>query len=134
VETLKSRAEFQRVQKGRKWVTPAFILQGFARHGGDGEPPRFGFTVSSKAVSKESSGAKKRGLAVDRNRARRRLKEAVRLTCTDHAQAGCDYVIIGRAAALTRNFATLLADMQVAFHKVSQPERSGKDRRPGPQR
>jgi ribonuclease P protein component len=133
VETLKSRTEFQRVQKGRKWVTPAFILQGLARHGADdGEPPRFGFTVSSKAVSRASSGAKKRGMAVDRNRARRRLKEAVRLTFTDHAQAGCDYVIIGRAGALTRNFATLLADMQMAFHKVSQHKSPGKDRPPGP--
>ena len=132
MERLKSRAEFQRVQKGRKWVTPAFILQGLGRTGGDDEPPRFGFTVSSKAVSKESPGKKKRGMAVDRNRARRRLKEAVRLTFAAHAESGCDYVIIGRAAALTRNFATLLVDMQRAFHKVSKPERSGKDRSPYP--
>jgi ribonuclease P protein component len=132
VETLKSRAEFQRVQKGRKWAMPAFILQGLARPGKDDEPPRFGFTVSSKAVSKESSGAKRRGMAVDRNRARRRLKEAVRLTFPDHAALGCDYVIIGRAAAMTRNFAALLADMRIAFHKVHQPARSGKDRDPSP--
>jgi ribonuclease P protein component len=130
METLKSRAEFQRVQKGRKWVTPSFILQGLSRTAGDAENPRFGFTVSSKSVAKESSGAKRRGKAVDRNRARRRLKEAVRLTFVEHAQAGFDYVIIGRASALTRNFAGLLADMRLAFHKVSQPARSDKDRNP----
>ena len=83
----------------------------------------FGFTVSSKAVAKDGGGAKKRGMAVDRNRARRRLKEAVRLTFPEHAKPGWDYAIIGRGAALTRNFAGLLADMQLAFHKVSQPAR-----------
>ena len=125
VETLKSRAEFQRVQKGRKWVTPAFILQGLPREDGGEMAPRFGFTVSGKAVAKESGAAKKRGKAVDRNRARRRLKEAVRLSSGTHAKAGFDYVIIGRAAALTRNFAALLADMEIAFHKVGEPARSG---------
>jgi ribonuclease P protein component len=128
VRTLKSRSEFQRVQKGAKWVTPAFILQGLSRVEQDANEPRFGFTVSSKSVAKEREGAKKRGMAVDRNRARRRLKEAVRLTYAEAARPEFDYVIIGRAAALTRNFADLLADMRIAFHKVGQPARSGKDR------
>ncbi len=132
METLKTRREFQRVQKGRKWVAQAFILQGLARAAGDGGEPRFGFTVSSKAVAKESAGGKRRGKAVDRNRARRRLKEAVRLTCEAAARAGFDYVIIGRASALTRNFDELLADMRLAFHKVGQPARSDKDRNPLP--
>jgi len=130
VETLKSRSEFQRAQKGRKWVSPAFVLQGVQRAGSDEKAPRFGFTVSGKTVAKESAAGKKRGLAVDRNRARRRLKEAVRLSFAAHAKAGFDYVIIGRAAALTRNFAALLADMEIAFHKVSEPARSGGDRNP----
>ncbi|MGO8954062.1 MAG: ribonuclease P protein component [Rhodomicrobium sp.] len=132
MQTFKTRVEFQRVQKGKKWVTPAFILQGLARAGGEVAGPRFGFTVSSRAVAKESGGAKKRGMAVDRNRARRRLKEAVRLTFAAHAQPGFDYAVIGRAEALTRNFAHLLADMQIAFHKVNQPARIGRDRQPIP--
>ncbi len=130
MQTLKTRAEFQRVQKGKKWVTPAFILQGLPRAGGGEGAPRFGFTVSSKAVAKESEGAKKRGMAVHRNRARRRLKEAVRLTFAAHARPGFDYAIIGRAAALSRNFGLLLADMQIAFHKVSEPAHGGRDRNP----
>ena len=130
METLKTRAEFQRVHKGRKWVAPGFILQGLARPSEEANGPRFGFAVSSKSVAKESPGGKRRGKAVDRNRARRRLKEAVRLTCVAHAETGFDYVIIGRASALTRNFADLLADMRLAFHKVSQPARSDKDRTP----
>jgi ribonuclease P protein component len=127
VETLKSRAEFQRVQRGRKWVTPAFILQGLPRADAEEGSPRFGFTVSGKAVAKQSGSARRRGMAVDRNRARRRLKEAVRLSLAKHANAGFDYVIIGRAAALTRNFAALLADMEIAFHKVNERARFGRD-------
>jgi len=128
METLKTRAEFQRVQKGRKWVAPSFILQGLRRPSDEADGPRFGFTVSSKSVAKDSAGGKRRGKAVDRNRARRRLKEAVLLTFVAHSNLGFDYVIIGRACALTRNFADLLADMRLAFHKVSQPARSEKDR------
>jgi ribonuclease P protein component len=125
MRTLKTRAEFQRVRKGRKWVTPAFILQGLPRAPGGDERPRFGFTVSSKAVAREGKAGKKRGMAVDRNRARRRLKEAVRLTFPAHAAPGFDYAIIGRAAALNRDFAALLADMEAAFSKVNQPPRKG---------
>lgn len=130
MQTLKTRTEFQRVQKGRKWVTPAFILHGLPRAYGDLAGPRFGFTVSSKAVAKKTHAAKKRGMAVDRNRARRRLKEAVRLTFEAHAKPGFDYTVIARAAALSRNFAQLLADMRIAFHKVSQPARPDRDRGP----
>ncbi len=131
MRTLKTRAEFQRVRKGRKWVTPAFILQGLPRAGGGDECPRFGFTVSSKSVAKEGAAGRKRGMAVDRNRARRRLKEAVRLTFPAHAAPGFDYAIIGRAAALTRDFAVLLADMEAAFHKVNLPPRKGASPAPG---
>jgi ribonuclease P protein component len=130
VETLKKRAEYQRVHKGRKWVTLGFILQGLAREADVNGTPRFGFTVSSKAVAKDKAGGKKRGMAVDRNRARRRLKEAVRLTFASGAKPDFDYVIIGRAAALTRKFPELLADMRLAFHKVSQTALSDKDRQP----
>jgi len=131
METLKTRAEFKRVHKGRKWVTPAFIMQGLAR--ADGDFPRFGFTVSSKSVAVEGEGGgKKRGKAVDRNRARRRLKEAVRLTFAESARKNLDYVIIGRACALTRKFEDLLADMRLAFHKVGQPARSDKENNPAP--
>ena len=80
METLKTRAEFQRAQKGRRWAAPAFVLHGLARAEGGATEPRFGFTVSSKSVAKDTAGGKRRGKAVDRNRARRRLKEAVRLT------------------------------------------------------
>src|SRR5690606_26002336 len=84
-----------------------------------GGPPRFGFTVSSRSVAREVDGQRKRGTAVDRNRARRRLKEAVRIVAPEAARPGFDYVIIGRPLALTRKFADLLDDLRRAFHKLA---------------
>lgn len=125
MQTLKKRQEFLRVQRGPKWVTPAFILQALARDDGRDGPPRYGFTVSSRSVATEREGQRRRGIAVDRNRARRRLKEAVRLVGPEAAAPGFDYVIIGRSPALTRNFADLLDDLRIAFHKIKMKRHAG---------
>lgn len=120
LQTLKKRAEFSRVRSGRKWVAPGFILQALPRPDSEiGGGPRFGFAVGSKALS-EKSAAKthKRPGAVLRNRARRRLKEAVRLSAPHFARPNYDYVVIGRREALHQSFADLLEDFRRAFEKV----------------
>jgi ribonuclease P protein component len=119
--TLKRRGDFVRLKSGRKWVTPAFVLQAMPRAADDGDGasgPRFGFTVSGRAVAQGRPGGRKRGNAVRRNRARRRLREAVRLVAPTAARADFDYVVIGRAAALERDFDDLLKDLRIAFDKV----------------
>jgi ribonuclease P protein component len=127
LSTLKDRRDFVRLKSGRRWVTPAFVLQGAPRqpesemHG-----PRFGFTVSRHAVAQEGPQGRKRGGAVRRNRARRRLKEAVRRVAPAEARPDFDYVIVGRAAALERDFAALLQDLRTAFAKVHAPGRRAK--------
>ena len=69
------------MRSGRKWAAKAFVLQGLAREGDGVAGPRFGFAVGSKALAEGPPGpSRKRPGAVMRNRARRRLKEAVRLT------------------------------------------------------
>jgi ribonuclease P protein component len=88
--------------------------------------PRFGFAVGSRALTAEpkvKGKPPKRPGAVMRNRARRRLKEAVRLTAPHCAKPDFDYVIIGRREALHQSFADLLEDMQRAFEKVHRPPR-----------
>jgi ribonuclease P protein component len=153
LKTLKNRAEFQRVQAGSKWAAKAFVLQGLARTAGDADGPRFGFAVGSKALAerpKAAESAKTKGAlpaktkaepvkrpgAVMRNRARRRLKEAVRIIAPRCANADFDYVIIGRREALHQGFADLLEDMQLAFEKVHRPPRMDKAprQRSAPQR
>ncbi len=128
IATLKRRAEFLRLKSGHKWATPAFVLQGAPRDvegESNSELIRFGFTVSDRAIASPAADGRKRGGSVKRNRAKRRLKEAVRLTAGTYAKAGYDYVVIGRAQALNRNFADLLADMKIAFHKVHAAQDRG---------
>jgi len=134
LNTLKSRRDFVRLKSARKWVTPAFVLQGAPRDGGEtvgnGNGPRFGFTVSGRAVAQDRSAGRRRGGAVRRNRARRRLKEAVRLVATDEARPDFDYVIIGRAAALDRKFADLIKDLRTAFARVHAADGRSAGNRP----
>jgi len=73
---------------------------------------RFGFTAS-----------KTLGNAVARNRARRRLKEAVRLIGPEHAKEGYDYVLIARAGTVQRRFTEITKDLERALTKVHQAPR-----------
>jgi ribonuclease P protein component len=133
LNTLKRRPEFDRLRIGRKWVAASFILQGAMRGGtavADG--PRFGFVVASKALREAGAGkGADRPGAVMRNRARRRLKEAVRLLAGAHARPDFDYVVIGRRDSLHQSFDDLLEELQLAFGKVNRPPREG-DGKPRP--
>ncbi len=69
--------------------------------------PRIGFTASRKV-----------GIAVERNRARRRLKAAAAVVLPKSGQLGFDYVAIARTETLTRRFADLVADLETALGRV----------------
>lgn len=96
------RASFVACSRGRRVTTAAFVLQ--VRQRADAGPARFGFTAT-----------KKLGKAVLRNRMRRRLKEAVRLTWPEMAHVGVDYVLVVRAAAVDRPFPCLCKDLVSAM-------------------
>ncbi len=95
---LRKRAEFLAVRRGEQRRGRLFLLEVLNR--GDEGPPRVGFTVT-----------KKTGNAVQRNRVRRRLKEAVRIHAAGDMQPGNDYVIVGRDDVLDAPFGQLAAEL-----------------------
>jgi ribonuclease P protein component len=111
---LKTRKEFRYVRDGARFVTPSLVLQARVRPEPETFAPisRFGFTAS-RAI----------GGAVQRNRARRRLKEAVRLAGSSRAVEGYDYVLIAREGTLQRRFTELVRDLERALVKVHEPKR-----------
>jgi ribonuclease P protein component len=115
---LKTRAEFLHVREGARFAAPSLVLQARAR--GDAAPDdagvaRFGFTAT-----------KTLGGAVVRNRARRRLKAAVRLVAPTRAKEGYDYVLIARSGTVQRRFTELTKDLERALTKVHQAPRPPK--------
>jgi ribonuclease P protein component len=105
VERLRRRADFLAAAAGIKSPTAGFVLQ--VRPRGDGSPARVGFTVTRKV-----------GTAVERNRVRRRLKEAVRLAAATGLPAGNDYVLVGRRTALSLPFEQILNDFKRALGRL----------------
>jgi ribonuclease P protein component len=109
LDRLKRRGDFLRVARGAKWATPGLILQAARRPGDTDAAPqaRIGFTVSRKV-----------GGSVERNRARRRLREAARLVMPSRARPAIDYVLIGRHTTLTRPWAQLVHDLETALSRI----------------
>ncbi len=88
---------------------PGLVLQLRVRSGADdtGKEARVGFTASRRV-----------GGAVQRNRAKRRLREAARAVLENGARANFDYVIIARRAVLSRSFDAVLDDLKTAAARL----------------
>jgi ribonuclease P protein component len=114
---LKRRPEFLAVAASRRrWVAPSLILQA-ARRPEDSElplVPRIGFTASRKV-----------GIAVVRNRARRRLKAVAEQVLPRCGAQGFDYVAIARTETVSRPFAELVADMTTAMERLNAKAGAG---------
>jgi ribonuclease P protein component len=118
MDRLRQRADFLAVANGARAGSAAFVVQ--SRRRDDDGPIRVGFTVT-----------KKNGTATERNRIRRRLRELVKRLDAISMRPHSDYVLVGRRAALTCDFATMLDDLRSALHRLDrQPIRPSKARPP----
>ena len=113
---LTKRAQFKRVSRGRRISVETFTLQSRRREE-DAPIARVGLTV-----------AKSVGGAVERNRVRRRLKEALRAAAPLEAEGDHDYVLMARREALGRRFAALVDDVRKAFHAARRGGADGRER------
>ncbi|TCV75866.1 ribonuclease P protein component [Neorhizobium sp. R1-B] len=116
VGRLKSRPQFLAVRQGESRRGRTFLLEVLDRNAPD-EAPRVGFTVT-----------KKHGNAVERNRMRRRLKEAVRHSAGFAMKSGHDYVIVARREVLSAPFADMTAQLIERIENRPKPKRSEETR------
>ncbi len=117
---LTKRVEFQRVSRGGRISVETVTLPSRRREGAerDAARARIGLTVT-KTV----------GGAVERNRIRRRLKEALRAASPLEAESDHDYVLMARREALGRRFAALVNDVRDAFRAARRREKDSRERR-----
>ncbi|HZY23467.1 MAG TPA: ribonuclease P protein component [Beijerinckiaceae bacterium] len=106
---LTKRREFLAAASGRRFHTERMTVQGLVRD--DASGLRFGLTVTKKV-----------GHATERNRIRRRLRQAFRHAAVDHGGRNADVVVIGRRAALTADYPRLVDDLQRALVRVTTPK------------
>jgi ribonuclease P protein component len=103
IERLKTRPQFLAAARGASCARGAVVVQALDR--ADQTPAiRAGFTATRKI-----------GGAVDRNRAKRRLREAARQVLPLHGRPGLDYVFIARGGTTARPWLRLLDDVKSAL-------------------
>lgn len=111
VDRLRHRPDFLRCARGFRRVTPSLTLEAALAPGAYRQPSRVraGFTAT-----------KKLGGAVERNRAKRRLRAAAAALLPLYGVGGSDYVLVARAGTLDRPFAQILEDLTASLNAARE--------------
>ena len=122
IRKLTRRSEFLACAKAPYCAKGAIVVQARPRDDDDALV-RVGFTATKRI-----------GGAVQRNRAKRRMREAARQILPLMATPGTDYVIIARTGVITRDWTRLLDDVKSALLRLATertaPHVSGPDPSP----
>lgn len=99
-DRLKKRSDFLSARNGKKLRGPDFLIECGPRTDG-GDTPRVGFTVSKKC-----------GNAPQRNRIKRKLREAIRLHAGIDMKPCTDYVVVARRETIAVPFDKLANELK----------------------
>jgi ribonuclease P protein component len=117
LQRLTKRAQFLFVRQGARAVRPSVLIE--ARRRAEAGPIGLGLTASRKV-----------GKAVERNRARRRLREAARRLLPELGLPGVDYVLVARQSTPDAAWAALLDDVGNALIRLRADLEHGRARAP----
>jgi ribonuclease P protein component len=107
---VRKRSEYLDIQaRGRRVATAAFVLLLAPRPGSPEGPARLGIVAS-----------KKTGSAVQRNRAKRLIREAFRAT-PELWPAGLDLVVIVKRGLGEKKLADVIAEWRSVAHRIRRP-------------
>ncbi len=100
INKIKSRKDFIKIQKnGSKVISAGLVLQ-YLNNINQENPSRFGFTASKKV-----------GGAVQRNKAKRRMRSLVFDVINKFEKKGWDYVLIARKETVHKKYQNLKNDL-----------------------
>ena len=104
---ITKRSDYVKASRGRYIKTSSLFLQKVKRD--DKKIPRYGVTASKKI-----------GIAVERNRAKRRIRHAIKEVLPKYGKNGYDYVVVATIKTNKVSWKTILNDLEKAFREIKQ--------------
>ena len=102
---ITKRSDYVKASKGQYIKTSALFLQKVKRD--DKKSPRYGVTDSKKI-----------GIAVERNRAKRRIRHAIKEVLPKYGKNGYDYVVVATIKTNKVSWKTVINDLEKAFKEI----------------